>query len=438
MQLVIVAGGFGTRLRSRLGELPKVLANIGGKPLLEHQIGLAHEHGFDDIVLLTGHRRDAIETFAGDGSRFSVSLRMIDDQPPRGTGGALLEALPSLDKVFLVMYGDTMLNVDLMRFWRAHAEQDAAVSLFVHPNDHPDDSDLVETNPHGRVLRFHPKPHDPGRDYPNQVNAGLYIVRRAALDGIPRREGIQDFARHLLPGLHASGWDLFGYRSPEYIKDIGTPERLEAVNQDWASGRVACSSFAQPSPAVFLDRDGTINREVGNLHSPEQFELLDGVAASIRAWNRAGWRVVVVSNQAVIARGDCTEAGMIAIHRRMETLLGREGAYLDAIYYCPHHPERGFRGERPDLKVRCHCRKPETGLIRRAQAELNLDLERSWFIGDTTVDIRTARNAGVRAILVRTGKGGSDRQYADAPDLIAADLACAARMTIPETGQACR
>jgi D,D-heptose 1,7-bisphosphate phosphatase len=437
MQLVIVAGGLGTRLRSRLGELPKALAPVGGKPLIERQIGLAREHGFDDIVLLLGHGREAIQECVGDGSRFSVQLRAIDDCQPRGTAGAILAALPHLDSSFLVMYGDTMLNVDLTRFRHAHAERGGAISLFLHPNDHPEDSDLVETDQRDRVIRFHPYPHDPGRDYPNQVNAGLYMVQRETMAGIPRRHGILDLAKNLLPELHARGCEIFGYRSPEYIKDIGTPERLYAVNADWESSRIARASLAHAAPAIFLDRDGTINREVEHLKAPHEFELLEGVAASIRAWNRAGWRVVVVSNQPVIARGDCTEAGMREIHNRMETALGRTGAYLDRIYYCPHHPDGGFPGERPELKIRCDCRKPGTAMIRQAQRELNLDLPRSWLIGDRTTDIRAARSAGVRSILVQTGQGGRDRLYPDAPDLIARDLPQAMRMTLQDEEGAC-
>ncbi|MDR3702066.1 MAG: HAD-IIIA family hydrolase [Candidatus Sulfopaludibacter sp.] len=430
MQFVILAGGKGTRLRSKLGELPKPMAPIGGRPLLEHQIELARRYGFDEIILLVGHGREAIEAWAGDGSRFGVRIRAIGDGPPRGNAGAVMAALERLDSRFLVVYGDTMLNVDLSRFWSAHAKRGSAVSLLIHPNDHPWDSDLIETDRRDFITAFRAAPGQASWDYRNQVNAGLYIVEREALAGMPRCEGVLDFGTDLLPGLLARGFELFGYRSPEYIKDAGTPERLDAVNVDWESGRIARGSFATPVPAIFLDRDGTINRDANYVRTPDALELLTGVAGAIRGWNSAGWRVVVVSNQPVIARGDCTEEGLLAIHNRMETQLGLAGAYVDGIYYCPHHPDGGFTGEKPELKTRCNCRKPATALILQASRDLNIDLNRSWMVGDSTTDIRTARNAGIRSVLVRTGKGGLDGLYPDLPDLIARDLSEAMHMTI--------
>jgi histidinol-phosphate phosphatase family protein len=238
-----------------------------------------------------------------------------------------------------------------------------------------------------------------------------------------------DVARDLLPDLISNGESLFGYRSPEYVKDAGTPERLDAVNADWESGRIARGSLSVPARAIFLDRDGTVNALLDYVRSPDALRLLNGVGEAIRTWNSGGWRVVVVSNQPVIARGECTVEELMAIHNRMERLLGREGAYVDGIYYCPHHPDGGFPGERPDLKFRCDCRKPATALIRRARLDLNIDLENSWMVGDSTTDLRTARNAGIRSILVRTGKAGGDGLYPDAADCVAHDLIEAMRIT---------
>ena len=436
MQLVILAGGKGTRLRSRLGDLPKPLAPVGGRPILEHQIGLARRHGFDDVLLLLGHGRDAVETWAGDGSRFSVRLRTIDDSPSRGTAGALLGALPWLDRRFLVMYGDTMLNVDLQRFWDCHASQCSSISMLIHPNDHPFDSDLVVTDSRDRVVGLHAPPHEPGRDYRNQVNAGLYVIDREPMTGWRPRDGVWDIARDLLPELVSRGVNIFGYRSSEYIKDAGTPERLDAVNADWESGRIGRGSLSRAARAIFLDRDGTINRLVDYVRTPDEMQLLEGAGAAIRAWNSAGWRVVVVSNQPVIARGDCTKEGLLAIHNRMETLLAREGAFLDRIYYCPHHPDGGYPGECPELKFQCDCRKPATAMIEMARRDLNIDLERSWMIGDSTTDIRTARNAGLRSILVQTGYGGRDGLYRDAPDAVSEDLRDAMQVTFNESRKA--
>jgi D,D-heptose 1,7-bisphosphate phosphatase len=129
-------------------------------------------------------------------------------------------------------------------------------------------------------------------------------------------------------------------------------------------------------------------------------ELLPGAAEAVRAINRAGRLAVLITNQPVIARGECTEAGLRQIHNRLEWLLGESHAYLDAIYYCPHHPDSGYPGERPDLKTVCTCRKPATGLLETATRDLNIDVGRSWMVGDSTADMQAAQNFGIRSVLV--------------------------------------
>ena len=178
----------------------------------------------------------------------------------------------------------------------------------------------------------------------------------------------------------------------------------------------------EPRAAIFLDRDGTLNVEVDGLFSPDQLELIPGVGDAVRRLNRAGILAVVVTNQAAIARGTCNEAGLEKIHDKLEALLKEQGAYLDAIYYCPHHPDRGSPGERAELKIECDCRKPGTAMIERAAADLPILMEDSWMIGDTTVDLQTAQNAGIRSILVRTGYAGRDRRWNARPDFEFSDL----------------
>jgi len=433
MQLVIVAGGKGTRLKERLGGLPKPMVDIAGKPLLEHQILLARRYEIEDIVLLTGHGAEAIRDYFGDGSRWGMRIRYFEEGQPLGTAGAVLSVIDQLAEKFIVMYGDTMLNVDLSRFWRAHEASRAAASLFLHPNDHPVDSDLVEIDENSRVVAFHPYPHDPGRYYANLVNAALYIVQRDALLPWKGRQDVPDFAKHLFPRMLAAGCALNGYRSPEYIKDAGTPERLDKVIADYESGKIDRGSFATRAPAVFLDRDGTLNEEINRVKSAEELRVFDGVAAAIRRLNRSEYRAIVITNQPVVARGDCTEAELQRIHNRLETELGHEGAYLDAIYFCPHHPDKGFSGERAELKIRCDCRKPEIGMIRRAVADLNLDLSHSWLIGDSSADTKTAANAGIPSILVTTGHAGNDGRYPGQPGHVFPNLGAAVHFILGES-----
>lgn len=424
-QVAILAGGQGTRLRARLGDLPKPMVPVLGKPLLQHQLELCREHGFTDIVLLLHYRSDIVMDHFGDGAALGLRLGYEIEAAPRGTAGALRDALPRLASRFMVLYGDTFLDVDLSALWRAHATHGADATLFLHPNDHPHDSDLVARDSDGFVRDIFPYPHPAGRVLPNLVNAALYVMRRDGLAGLIAPEGPSDIAKHLFPSMLASGRRLYGHVTPEYIKDVGTPQRLDKVEGDINGGVVERLSARAPRSAVFLDRDGTINREVEHLRDPDQLELLDGAADAIRRINRSGRLAVVVTNQPVLARGEVTEAGLNAIHARLDSLLGEGGAYLDRLYVCPHHPERGFAGEVTALKIECTCRKPGTGLIDRASQELNIGRAESWFVGDSSADIEAGRRAGLRTVLVRTGHAGGDDKRALQPDYTAPDLASA-------------
>ena len=433
-QLVILAGGKGTRLKDRLGDLPKPMIPIAGQPLLEHQIELARAHGFTDVLLFVHYRADLIQQHLGDGSRFGLRLKYIVETEPLGTAGATLAGFDQLAERFAMMYGDTMVNVDLTRLWHAHETSGADATLFLHPNNHPLDSDLVEMDAANWVTAFHNRPHAPEKFFQNLVNAGLYIFERRALE--PWRGNTQalDFGKDLFPAMLRRGAKLLGYNSPEFIKDIGTPARYDWVCGQYDAGIIQRSTLAVKQPAVFLDRDGTLIKEVSaqGLHKIDDLELLPGVAEAVHELNHAGLRAVLVTNQPVIAKGFCTEADLQLIHNKLETLLGREHAFLDRIYFCPHHPEKGFPGERAELKIECDCRKPKPGMLLQAQRDLNIDLAQSWMIGDTTIDVQTARNAGVKSILVRTGHGGGDGKHSATPDFTCDTLLDAVRFIIAE------
>ena len=416
MQVVILAGGAGTRLAALMGELPKALVDIAGKPLIHRQLDLVARHRFTKALLLIKHGASYIRSSCGNGSAWGMAIEYREEAEARGTAGALREAYERLDDQFVVLYGDIVLNVDLERMWSAHVAREADATLFVHPNDHPYDSDIVETDLSDRIVALHPYPHPQERDLPNLVNAGLYVVEKRCLDSIPKVDGILDFAKQLVPILLHDGKHLSAYRSREYVKDAGTTDRLSIVVADMASGRVGEGSLETPAPAVFLDRDGTLIDDPGYIANPEQIRPFPGVGQALRRLNRSRYLAVLASNQPVVARGEVDERGLKLIHNRLEQLLGRDHAYLDAIYYCPHHPDRGFPGERPEYKIACNCRKPATGMIERAVAEMNIGPINSWMIGDTSVDVETAARANLRSVVLGTGHGGRDGRYPRRPD----------------------
>ena len=435
-QLLILAGGLGKRLRARLGDLPKPMIPIGGKPLLEHQVELARQYGFTDIIIFACYRADLIQGHFGSGSGWGINISYVVEPEPLGTAGAVLAGFDQLDEHFLVLYGDTMVNVDLERIRAKHLASLADATLLLHPNDHPFDSDLVETDAEGWITAFHNRPHPVDRWFQNLVNAGLYVIRKESLSSWHagfKTPAPMDFGKDLFPSMLGQRAKLLAYNSPEFIKDIGTPERYDKICAEFANGVIARSSLKAPQRAVFLDRDGTLVEEVGGLTAAEQLNLLPGASEAIRELNHHGWRTVLITNQPVIAKGFCTESEVELVHRKLETLLGREHAFLDRIFYCPHHPEKGFEGERLELKIDCQCRKPKPGMVLQAARELNIDLADSWLIGDATADLETARNAGLKSILVRTGHGGKDGKFSAKPDFTTENVLDAVRLVLANT-----
>ena len=432
-QAVILAGGKGTRLQERLHGLPKPLIDVCGKPLLERQIELLKEFQYEQILILVNHAAEQIIDFCKAHENWGLNIQCINDGQPLGTAGSVINILPKLAEEFLVVYGDTMLDVDLDRFLAFHQENsNAGATLFLHPNDHPYDSDLVDLRQGDVIAGFFPYPHDASERLPNLVNAGLYYLRKRALNFWSGNRTLLDFGKDIFPRLISKNVLLRGYNSPEYIKDCGTPKRLDKVCADLQSGRITASNLRFKQSIVFIDRDGVINKPVDQLSRAEQFELLPGVTEGIGALNHSLYRSVLVTNQPVIARGECTFEELAQIHRKMETLLGQKGAYFDRIYFCPHHPHGGFTGEVPELKIECDCRKPGIGMLEQGFKDLNGNRQTSWMIGDSSADILAAKNAGIRSILVETGNAGLDAKYPVLPNYVFPDLKSATYFILQE------
>ena len=433
-QAVILAGGKGTRLQERLQGLPKPLVSVFGIPLLERQILSLKEYGFTNIIILVNHKAIDIVSFCEQKDFWGIKIQCINDgETPRGTAGALLSIMSSLDEDFLVVYGDTLFNVDFNRFVQFYNEsQDIAAALFLHPNDHPADSDLVEVDDEFRIVNFHSYPHPEGKYLPNLVNAALYILNKSSIKQWESYEGAIDFAKELFPKMLQSGFYLKGYLSPEYIKDAGTPKRLDKVEYDLSIGKVERASLKYQQKAVFIDRDGTLNIEDGYITKPNQLILYEGVGDAILKLNKFEWRTILVTNQPVIARGDCSKEMLNEIHWKLESNIAASGAFIDKIYYCPHHPDKGFQNEIKELKIICPCRKPNVGMLQKAVSEYNIDILNSWLIGDSTADLGAAYNQGISSILVETGHAGLDDKYPYTPDFVFPNFSSAVEFIVSD------
>ena len=397
MKCVIMAGGKGTRISSVAADIPKPMIQIDGVPVLEREILSLRDQGINDFIITISHLGQVITDYFHDGHELGVNISYYDEKVPLGNAGALFQLKDQLTEDFLLINGDVLFDIDVNRFIAFHQEKKALVSLFAHPNDHPFDSSLLVTDDDDRVIAWLNKDDERPAYYRNLVNAGLHILSPKVLERKIDKEKI-DLDRDVLRPLCNDG--MYAYASSEYVKDMGTPERYAKVSEDLIKGKVASRSLRNKQKAIFMDRDGTINHYVGFLTDINDMELNPHAAEAIRKINASDYLAIIITNQPVIARGEVTFEQLRAIHNKLETLLGNEGAYIDALYFCPHHPDSGFEGEVRELKIDCDCRKPKPGMFFRARDAYNIDLSASYMIGDGDNDVLAGSNAGCKCIKI--------------------------------------
>lgn len=406
MKVVIMAGGRGTRIAELFPDVPKPLIPVDGKPILEREIRSLASQGFKDIILTVGYLAEKIVNYFGDGSLWGVKIDYFIEETPLGNAGALFRLRDKIgNEPFLLLNADAAFDVDFNRMLTFHRQHGGLVTLFTHPNSHPYDSGLIVADDDSKVLAWLAKEDKRSQWYENRVNAGLHIIDPKVLDLCLRNLEIDDnthlpvgkvdLDRQILKPLCGTD-QMVCYDSPEYVKDMGTPDRFHQVETDYRNGIVQARNLKNKQKAIFLDRDGTINKYVGFLRQIDDFELIEGVADAIKMINQSEYLAIVVTNQPVIARGEVSWDELNEIHKKMTTLLGESGAYVDGIYICPHHPDKGFKGERPEYKINCSCRKPKPGLLLQAAMDFNIDLAESYMIGDDSRDVECGYNAGVK------------------------------------------
>ena len=398
MKTVIMAGGKGTRIASVASDIPKPMIPVAGKPVLEHEIECLCGQGFTDLIITVSHLGHIITNYFGDGSKFGVHIEYFVEETPLGNAGALLRLKEQLTEDFLLLNADAVFDIDFNRFVGFHRKHGGLATLFTHPNNHPYDSGLIVADEAGRVTRWLTKEDDRKGYYRNRVNAGLHVLSPKLLDQAFDTPKV-DLDRQILKPLAGMG-EMYVYDSPEYVRDMGTPERYAAVCRDFEEDKVQARNLKKKQKAIFLDRDGTINEYVGFLRNIDDFRLIEGASDAIKMINQSGYLAIVVTNQPVIARGEVTVPQLNEIHNKMETLLGADGAYVDAIYYCPHHPHKGYAGEIPELKIDCDCRKPKAGMLFQAAKDFNIDLSASWMVGDGENDLLCGRNGGCKTAII--------------------------------------
>ncbi len=378
-EAVILAGGRGTRLGSLTDHVPKPMLDVAGVPFIEHVLWNLARHGVKRACVSSGYLGEKVTSILADGPRLGLEVVHVVEEEPAGTGGALALAASELrDDVFLVLNGDTLFDVnylDLGLLLRSDPTAEAAMAL----RRVEDAARFGSVTLNGERIERLAEKSGVGEGL---VNGGVYALRRSALLAVP--EGPSSLETDVFPHFIAEG-ALLGREYAGFFVDIGVPAELERAEADVGRWRY--------KPALFLDRDGVLNEDLGYVHTPDEFRWLPGAREAVKLANDAGWLVIVVTNQAGIGRGLYTEEEFAAFTRWIDAELADVGAHIDATYYCPHHPVRG----RGPYLVACDCRKPAPGMLERAVREWGVDISRSVMVGDSDKDLEAAASAGISA-----------------------------------------
>ncbi len=373
-QAVILAGGRGERLRPWTDIRPKPMIEIHGKPFLEYNLEMLREQGVERVVLLLGYLAEVVQDYFGDGSRWGLHINYSVTPVEDNTGLRLKRAEHLLDDCFLLLYCDNYWPMRLERMWQHFLSSGAPALLTVYGNKDGYTKDTLAVDA-GFISAFDKKRLTPGL---KGVEISYGIFRKDLVTSLP--EGNISFEETLYPVL-AREHKLAAFVTDHRYYSVGSAARLPLTE-----------AFLARRPAIILDRDGVINEKAPRanyVRNWEEFKFLPGVLEALARLKNAGYRVVLVSNQAGIARGAMTEADLLDIHQKMVREVTAAGGRIDAIYYCPHNWEEG-----------CVCRKPKTGMLFQSQRDFNLDLSRTPFIGDDERDAQAAEAAGCPSVLV--------------------------------------
>ena len=392
-QACILVGGKGTRLGDLTRMVPKPLLEIApGITFLDLVIGELARQGFNDLVLLAGHLGDVVRERYDGRAIGTAHVRVVIEPEPLGTGGALTCARELLASRFLLLNGDSLFDINMRALSVEPMAADVEGLIALRRIADPARYGTVELAG-DRITGFREK--NPDVTGPALINAGIYLLRASVIDRIgtlPR-----SIETDIFPALAGEG-RLAGVERDGYFLDIGLPETL-------AQGRRELLAVRR-RPAAFLDRDGVLNVDHGYVHRSDQIDWIPGAIAAVRSLNDLGYRVVVVTNQAGVAHGHYEEEAVHALHAWMRDELAVHGAFIDAFYHCPYHPD----GKIERFRLAHIDRKPGPGMILRALADLEIDKERSFLIGDKQSDVAAAEAAGIPGFLFA---GGNLAEFVD-------------------------
>ena len=393
MDIAILIGGKGTRTKTISNKIPKPFLKINNKSIIERQ--LEKLKSYKKIFLLSNNKMTKFTN-----TLVKRNIQIIEEDEPLGNAGCLKNLIKykQLDNDILIISGDLVFNFDIKKFQKFHLKNKSEVTFLVHPNDHIADSDAIEVNRNNQLLKFHKKPHSKNC-IGNIFLSGIIIIKKKIIHYIKEKK-FQDFSKDLLPKLIKDNIKIYAYNTREYVKDVGTPKRINAAKKHLKNIKYKNGSLKKKIPAIFLDRDGVINKENLNLHYQNPLKVINGAFDAVKKINEKGFLSVIVTNQSAVAKGTVTIRRVEKDHKKLEYLFSKKGSYFDRIYYCPYYPIKGFKGEVKKYKKRSIFRKPNNGMFLKAIKDLNIDSKRSYMVGDRVSDYLAAKKTGIKFLIV--------------------------------------
>ena len=392
-QAVISLGGKGSRLKSISKDIPKPLFPINGLSCLERAIENLSIQGVKEYIWLLGFKSnlflDNIERLS---KKYDVNIRYYIENLPLGDCGGLLKVLDILNKDFLFISGDIIFNFDLERMNYFHIKNKSDITLCTHTTSHPEDSDCIVESPSLKVALYSHKKDKLKKPFAFLGNAGIVILSKKVILKIAKITNLGKYELSLFDGIAIKGLNygfrVFSYNTSEYIKDIGTPERLEEMKIDLEKGIIEKRSYKRLQKALFLDRDNTLIKckQQEYITKISQLELIENNLKTISLISKSFDLVILISNQPQISMGLVNMQEVIQINGYLINQCQNHHLNISAFYICPHHIDSGFNNENFSLKYSCFCRKPSPGLFYRAAYERNIDLSSSLMIGDSWRD----------------------------------------------------
>lgn len=391
---VILVGGEGNRVSSITNGKSKAELKLHkNKKILDFQIEQISKLN-KKIILLSNSKFKSLNNYISKKYN-NLDITIINEDKKLGTAGSLASLRKFNFKYFIIIYGDLIFNVDLKKIVQFHQKKNSECTIVVHPNNHPYDSDCIEIDDKAKSKKIFFKPHSK-KIIPNLCLAGINLINKNLLKFIRINE-FQDFSKDFLK-LCENKVKIYAYNTREYIKDAGTPERILQIKRELTSIKYLKGNINKKIPAIFLDKDGVINKLNNKKNYQKIDDFIEGAVEAINIINKTGYLVIIITNQPAIAKGIISEKKFLKDVNKLSSKLSRNHVYFDRIYYCPHHPNKGFKNEVKRLKKNCNCRKPKNGMLLKAIKELNIDKSKSFFIGDQYTDYLASKKTNIKFI----------------------------------------